>query len=998
MKRTIGVVVAVGVLLALILWRCSGGGGSKHGTATVGKKGVNGASMTGLAVTPKREDPRKLKRGSIAGTITDKAKQPIAGARVCADGWSYDAPADAFADPTCVDADAKGAYKIDQLLSAEYTVTAVAKTYRPGVYEVPNKKDKTNFRLGPGEAKTGVDIALDAGGVEVSGTVSDITGGPVAHAKVRARGGRWNGTYGPPVETDAQGKYSLWTRPGGVNVNASADGYADADEYVQAPGTVDLLLTPESSVSGTVVDAKSGEPIEGARVSVTQAMWGWGGRNGDRTDAEGKFRVKGLTPNRYVAIAVSERGYGRTEGSVLVGLGQSVDGIVVKVHPAMRIQGKVMIVGGDKPTVCEDAYAWFQDEDNNRWSSGRTDPDGTITAEGVLPGTYNVNVGCQGYTNVKPKLDPITVTDKDVVGLVWEVEGGSTIKGRVLTKSGEPLADVDVRARTTGGGVRDAQKWASSTSKLDGTYELDGLKPATYLVEPDTQKAVAPREGFKIEAPAGKVVEKDLVLDDGGRVEGIVVDEQGKPVEGVKVNAGSLENDWNWSWDSGGKTDAAGKFKLGALRPGEYRVTASRGWGETMRKPGTSDDDQEHQGEKVTVKPGETAKVRLVIEAQNGQIKGSVVDAEGQPVPDAYLSTARESDAAGARNSAVANTRDDWWDSDNKPTLTNVDGTFTIGKLSPGKYTVRAYRKGGGEAVLEHAAVGSTVRLQIKHTGSIAGVAKRESGPPPEEITVSLSDLTTGLSREERFYRTDGVFTLKDLPKGHFHLTATTDGGSKKIELDLAEGEHKTGVEVTFEALVTITGRIVELGTTKPVPGMRVFAQPATGGGFMIRMGLDNENENVSDETGRFTVKRVPRGKISVQGMAKEWKNSDYTWFRTVKEITGTATTVDIGDVSVIKRRVKEGEKSGELGLNFEEQPPETPPDKAELKVSFIDPKGPAANSGIKVGDIIASVDGVDVTGANHMHAWTLINAPPGTKLSLGLARGATVSVTLAAP
>jgi C-terminal processing protease CtpA/Prc len=100
----------------------------------------------------------------------------------------------------------------------------------------------------------------------------------------------------------------------------------------------------------------------------------------------------------------------------------------------------------------------------------------------------------------------------------------------------------------------------------------------------------------------------------------------------------------------------------------------------------------------------------------------------------------------------------------------------------------------------------------------------------------------------------------------------------------------------------------------------------------------------------------------------------------------------------VIKRRVKEGEKSGELGLNFEEQPPETPPDKAELKVSFIDPKGPAANSGIKVGDIITSVDGVDVTGANHMHAWTLINAPPGTKLSLGLARGATVSVTLAAP
>jgi len=182
------------------------------------------------------------------------------------------------------------------------------------------------------------------------------------------------------------------------------------------------------------------------------------------------------------------------------------------------------------------------------------------------------------------------------------------------------------------------------------------------------------------------------------------------------------------------------------------------------------------------------------------------------------------------------------------------------------------------------------------------------------------------------------------------------------------------------------------------VPGMRVFAQLATGGGFTISWGGDTDNDNVSDEQGRFTVKRVPRGQIAVQGMAKEWKDSDYTWFRTLKTIEGTSTTVDIGDVSVIKRRVKEGEKSGEMGLNFKEQPPDTPPDQAQLEVSFIDPKGPAANSGIKVGDIVTSVDGVDVTGGNAMHAWTLMNAPPGTKLALGLARNTTVTVILAAP
>jgi hypothetical protein len=259
-------------------------------------------------------------------------------------------------------------------------------------------------------------------------------------------------------------------------------------------------------------------------------------------------------------------------------------------------------------------------------------------------------------------------------------------------------------------------------------------------------------------------------------------------------------------------------------------------------------------------------------------------------------------------------------------------------------------------------------------------------------------DSKTGFAREERFYKTAGKFTIHDLPKGHFHLTVTADGGSKKIELDLSEGEQKTGVEVTLDALVTITGRIVELGTTKPVPGMRVFAQLATGGGFTISGGGEQDNYNISDETGRFTVKRVPRGQIAVQGMAKEWKNSDYTWFRTLKTIDGSQSTVDIGDVGVIKRRVKEGEKSGELGLNFKEQAPDTPPEQATFEVSFIDPKGPAANSGIKVGDVVTSVDGVDVTGGNAAHAWTLMNAPPGTKLALGLKRGTTVTVKLAAP
>src|SRR5262249_31876608 len=153
----------------------------------------------------------------------------------------------------------------------------------------------------------------------------------------------------------------------------------------------------------------------------------------------------------------------------------------------------------------------------------------------------------------------------------------------------------------------------------------------------------------------------------------------------------------------------------------------------------------------------EVATVRLVVESQSGTIKGTVVDAEGKPVPDAFVSAARESDAAGAQRSNVQDTRSGWGE---KPVLTGTDGAFTLTKLAPGAYTVRAYRKGGGEAIAEHVALSSTAKLQIKATGTIEGTARRAGGGAPiDELAVALRDPAAGLYRHETFYRTDGRFT-----------------------------------------------------------------------------------------------------------------------------------------------------------------------------------------------------------------------------------------------
>ena len=165
---------------------------------------------------------------------------------------------------------------------------------------------------------------------------------------------------------------------------------------------------------------------------------------------------------------------------------------------------------------------------------------------------------------------------------------------------------------------------------------------------------------------------------------------------------------------------------------------------------------------------------------------------------------------------------------------------------------------------------------------------------------------------------------------------------------------------------------------------------------FMFRPGDDADRETVSDDGGRFKIKHAPAGAILLRGISKDFQASEYGFVSTVRTVD--AKHPDVGDIQILKRRVKPNAPVGELGVHFVEQPPNTAPDQREFKVSYIDPAGPAARTELKAGDLITAIDGIAITGANAMNAWLLLRAPPGTELVLGLKRGATVTVVLAAP
>jgi protocatechuate 3,4-dioxygenase beta subunit len=232
----------------------------------------------------------------------------------------------------------------------------------------------------------------------------------------------------------------------------------------------------------------------------------------------------------------------------------------------------------------------------------------------------------------------------------------STIRGRVLGTSGEPIAGVTIHAVRSPDDLVDA---GETQSLEDGSYVITGLDVKRYFLRASKFGWLPQMLKWGVNSPATRIMFK---LVRTGVIEGRVLDAEGEGQANATVVAlasGSLGNGSPIIW----AVDTDGKFAQDRFEPGTYYLWARRG--EMLVYP----------PEKAEISDANLdARIELKLAHKGARVRGRIITRGGSALdPDTRAVLFGQSPLALPRK-AVGEI--------------DHDGVFVVGALLPGRYEI----------------------------------------------------------------------------------------------------------------------------------------------------------------------------------------------------------------------------------------------------------------------------------------------------------------------
>lgn len=461
------------------------------------------------------------------------------------------------------------------------------------------------------------------------------------------------------VRTDAGGQFQLEDLPAGYVTFLPLTGgmrYVELAEGEQKE--FELRIPAGARLTGIVRDG-AGQPFPGASIFLTQQVSAEGAIVAI-TDRAGRFEIRNVSSLHYLGA--------RADGFVpsplqlvLGGAGGEHEFEFTLGTRAAALEGNVVALDG---SPIAGATVVFDPENHAAGTTGigqdildalpqitTSDAAGAFRFGGVPRGSFEVKARARRFSYT---TETVEISESGAARVILRLEPAGRLVGTVLDTSGIGLEQVRLSAASYS-----LLESFSGTTRESGDFVIEDvpLGPREIRVESESHGTKV----LPIVVERGADTRLDVLLTRGRAIRGVVVEESGRPLEGVSLIGIPSDRDAMEQITLQAVTSKFGSFELTNVPEGDWNL-------EFMVPPDYF--FPTHIERKVS---GDGPVLRVVIPKESipsAKLRARVVDSDGNPIVGAQYAIVRRGINSG-------------------PLLTTgQDGRIEFGPVSPGEYAI----------------------------------------------------------------------------------------------------------------------------------------------------------------------------------------------------------------------------------------------------------------------------------------------------------------------
>lgn len=523
----------------------------------------------------------------------------------------------------------------------------------------------------------------------------------VSNSHLRKRTVRTNHAGQAEVAGLPEGKTLLYGDRGGhAQVHITAGARAEAT----------LVIPSGIDVEGVVVDDAE-RPVPNALLRVSQFANFDEWTDAGRSDSEGKFRLRSVTPEHHISASAPDPTFRSSPiYAVSADRGNPLSLRLQVRRGAASLSGRVVVSGG---APVADAIITLGARRSTRLHSLLGDPvalsaphqtvsdsDGKFEFLGLDPVTTDIIARADGYAAFQ---GDVTLSSQVPAILIIDLQRGFTLEGIVRDSSGAPVGSAEVLAipawispsvEPSSGRISPGEDGLTTQTDREGRYRLDGVDPGRVLVQASKGQNI---QFGCVTGLAGERREWSPKLGEKLPMRGRVVDGAGNPLEGFVV---SLTPDFGKPRSQitieSARTDAQGRFEIINCSAERYWLSVYCGFSKSSS--GTM--------ELANVAPG-GEEILVVVEnavARSCYVEGTLLSTEGAPAGDVEVQL--------FRNGMIV-----------LPTgrTDSTTGRFRLGPYAPGLLEVRFGRH-------DHFSLAQTKSVAADETWNLGSLRMKAEG------------------------------------------------------------------------------------------------------------------------------------------------------------------------------------------------------------------------------------------------------------------------------